>query len=916
MGFPIGTVTFLFTDIQGSTTLWENYPEQMRNALARHDALLRTAIEANDGIVFKTIGDAFCAAFATAPAAAAAAVEAQIRIHAEPWDSEVALRVRMGLHTGAVEHRDSDYFGPPVNRVARLMSTGHGGQILVSAATQELIRDVLPARTALLDLGPHRLKDLIRPEIIYQLQHSELPRDFQPLRSLNNPNLPNNLPQQVTSFVGREKEMADLKRLIPTTRLLTLMASGGTGKSRLSLQVAADLLDDFPDGVWFAELAAISEPSLVAPTVARLLDITEVTGEPILQTLTKALKSRRLLLILDNCEHLIIACAQLAASLMRSCPNVFLIASSREALNITGETVYPLRALAFPDPKKAHTIENLAQYDAVRLFVDRAAAVRPDFAVTNQNAPVLAHLCHRLDGIPLALELAAARVRSLSIEEINTRLDNRFRLLTGGSRNVLPRQQTLRALIDWSYDLLNEQEQRLFARLSVFSGEWTLVAAEAVCAGEVIEDWEVFDLLTALSDKSLVVCEADNDSTRYRLLETLREYGSEKLKEMQETESLAERHARFYAETVLEKSQSSRTVEVCDFPYLLMEADNIRAALDRLWKTEQVETAAAVSAGMRLFWTYKGWFREAYGNLERAAERKGAIQDRALCASVLKDAGWFAFLLGDLTNAERLTLESVEIAVSAEETELQAHALNNLGIIMQSLKDYPRAESSFQTAIDLSRSLDQSVGLASCLMNLGMLRSMQQDHAAAEKLFAEAKGICERQSDAKGMAIWLANQSDLALRQSNWRDAQSFAEQCLEQFRKMEHQVGTACALANLAKAAARLENHTAVEAAVREAVAICIESSFNDVLPLLLITLADSYMRQNKIENAARLLSGAMRLRTLLNTPASGEEQEDLDCIIDDIRRQQGEDHLTTTAAQFLAVSMDELIARLRPLV
>ncbi len=494
---PGGTVTFLFTDIEGSTRLWEEKPEAMRVALARHDVLLRAAIEANSGIVFKTMGDAFCAAFATAPEALSSALVLQHALQAEVWPDPIRLRVRTALHTGAVESRDNDYFGQPLNRVARLLAAGYGGQILLSDVAQELTRDHLPPVVSLKPLGEHRLRDLSRPETVFQLLHPDLPAEFPPLRSLDNADLPNNLPQQLTSFIGREKESDEVRALLRKTRLLTLTGSGGSGKTRLSLQVAADVLEDYPDGVWLIELAALTDPTFVTQAVAQTLGLREETGKPLLQTLTEHLKPKRTLLVLDNCEHLLSAITRLADGLLRACPGVKILANSREGMGTAGEVVYRVPSLSLPDPKKPQTVVSVSQYESVRLFVERAAAVLPTFTVTNANAPALASVCHRLDGIPLAIELAAARVRVLSLEQIAARLDDRFRFLTGGSRSALPRQQTLRALIDWSFDLLTLPEQTMLARLAVFAGGWTLEAAEAVTAGDGIEEWEVLDLLAA-----------------------------------------------------------------------------------------------------------------------------------------------------------------------------------------------------------------------------------------------------------------------------------------------------------------------------------------------------------------------------------------------------------------------------------
>ncbi len=439
----------------------------MSQALAAHDALARSAVEGHHGTVVKMTGDGMHAVFDDALDALAATVDLQQALADPAATNGVPLRVRCGLHAGVVERRDNDYFGSPVNRAARIMSAAHGGQVLLSQAVVDGVREILPAAVSLRDLGKVRLKDLSTPEHVYQVVHPQLRQEFPALRSLEA--TPNNLPQQVTSFIGREKELAELKRLLARTRLLTLTGSGGCGKTRLCLQVAADSLERFPDGVWLVELAPLSDPGLVPQTVATVLGLKEEPGKPIVQTLTEHLKDKRLLLLLDNCEHLLDGCAQLADALLRQCPDVTILASSREALGIGGEQAYRVPSLSLPDPKQAHTPASVAPFEAVQLFTDRALLARPDFQVTDQNAATLASICYRLDGIPLAIELAAARVRSLSVEEINRKLDQRFRLLTGGSRTALPRQQTLRSLIDWSYDLLQRP------------GEAAVAAAVGIC---------------------------------------------------------------------------------------------------------------------------------------------------------------------------------------------------------------------------------------------------------------------------------------------------------------------------------------------------------------------------------------------------------------------------------------------------
>src|SRR5579871_10122 len=462
LSHPTGTITFLFTDIEDSTRLWERCPDAMRLALARHDALLREAIERHQGYVFKTVGDAFYAAFPIAPGALNAALEAHLALQAEERGGTGPIHVRRGLHTGEAEARDNDYFDPTLNHVARLQDIGHGQQTLISQATYLLVCNSLPDAVTLKDLGMHRLKDLAAPEHIWQLQHPALPQAFPPVKSLEY--LPTNLPAQLSSFIGREKELAEIKALLRKTRLLTLTGSGGVGKTRLSLQVGAELLGEFKEGVWLVELAPLTDPAFVPQAVAEALRIREVRGEPITSTLLAALKDEQLLLVLDNCEHVLEASAHLVDTLLKACPKVSVLASSREGLGIAGESAYRVPSLSLPDRKQPQTPESISRYEAGHLLIERSVAAKADFTVTPQNVPALVSICQRLDGIPLAIELAAARVNALPVEEINARLDNRFRLLTGGCRTALPRQQTLRAMIDWSYDRLDAAERTLLCR--------------------------------------------------------------------------------------------------------------------------------------------------------------------------------------------------------------------------------------------------------------------------------------------------------------------------------------------------------------------------------------------------------------------------------------------------------------------
>ncbi|HSH81837.1 MAG TPA: adenylate/guanylate cyclase domain-containing protein, partial [Herpetosiphonaceae bacterium] len=614
---PTGTVTFLFTDIEGSTTRWEHQHEAMQMALTRHDAILRAAIEAHGGHVFKTVGDAFYAVFTSAPDALEAALAAQRAVAGETWDEVEGLRVRVALHTGTVQQRDGDYFGPPLNRVARLLSTGHGGQALLSHVTHELVRDHLPAGTALRDLGEHRLKDLIRPEHVFQLVAPDLPSDFPPLRTLEN--RPNNLPLQLTPFIGRERELAAVcERLLDvTTRLVTLTGPGGTGKTRLALQVAADLLDHFANGVWFVDLAPIADPSLLVSTIATALGVRETGGQSLLDSLKAYLREKQLLLVLDNFEQ-ITAVADQVAALLAAAPALKVLVTSRVPLHVRGEHEYAVPPLPLPDRAAGTSPDRLSQYEAVRLFIDRARDVQAAFAVTNTNAPAVAEICHRLDGLPLAIELAAARVKLLSPEAILQRLDRPLKLLSGGARDLHTRQQTLRATIDWSYNLLAPKEQTLFRRLGVFTGGFDLAAVDAVC-GTGDEAGDVFDTVAALVDNSVVrPVETLDGEPRFTVLETIREYALERLEAAGETGGLRRHHVEYFLLLAERGDLELRGPnELAWLNRLETEHDNLRAALQWTLDQREAELGLRLVGALTLFWRYRGHWSEGHAWLER-----------------------------------------------------------------------------------------------------------------------------------------------------------------------------------------------------------------------------------------------------------------------------------------------------------
>ena len=598
---PSGTVTFLFTDIEGSTQRWERDGTAMRDAVRTHDALLHGAFVEHGGHVFKTVGDAFCVAFSRPEDAVAASLAAQRALHGEDFAAVEGLRVRAAIHTGTADERDGDYFGAAVNRVARLLAIGHGGQVLVSGVTVDLVQGALPARSSLRDLGQHRLKDLTHPEQVYQLVADGLVEIFPPLRSLES--LPNNLPLQLTSFVGRQDEVAEIAELVGQTRLLTLVGTGGVGKTRAALQVAAELLDGSGDGVWFVDLAPIRDPNLVAHEIVSALGLTVPPERAALQVIVEYLRPRRLLLVVDNCEHLVASAAAAIDAILRACPKITILATSREGLNVSGEHVHRMPSLAVPPRDVALGAASAATYGAVALFAERAHAADGRFALTDENAEIVAEVCRRLDGIALAIELAAPRVKVLAVEQLSRRLDERFRILTGGSRNALPRQQTMRALIDWSYDLLSDQEKVVLRRAGVFVGGFTLEAATAVCSAETtLDEWEVLDLLSTLVDKSLVAAEIQGSHQRYRLLESMREYARTRLVELEELESVSRAHAAYFLEYAKTKRDTWDVTPGAQWiEPMLPEIDNFRATLEWFLAHDPVSAGEFSAAVHRFF---------------------------------------------------------------------------------------------------------------------------------------------------------------------------------------------------------------------------------------------------------------------------------------------------------------------------
>jgi predicted ATPase/class 3 adenylate cyclase len=768
---PSGVTTFLFTDIEGSTRLWDQEHDRMRLALARHDAIARAAVEDNHGVVVKMSGDGTHAAFDDPRDALAAALQLQQAL-AEPGATHaIPLLVRCGLHAGVTERRDGDFFGTAVNRAARIMSVAHGGQTLVSEAVATLVGERLPPGVMLRDLGTVRLRGLTSTERVFQLVHPRLRQDFPSLRSLES--TPNNLPQQLTSFIGRGRESADIKSLLAKTRLLTLIGVGGIGKTRLSLQVAADVMAEYPDGVWLVELAPLTDARLVAQAVASVLGVIEEAGHPVVEALMKYVKDRNLLLILDNCEHLVDACADLAKQLLQAAPNLRILASSREHLRVAGETTYPVPALAAPDPYDKFIHTTLTQFEAARLFIDRAVAAQPAFAISEQNAAAIADVCHRLDGIPLAIELAASRVRALPVGTIASRLNDRFRLLGGSDRTVLPRQRTLRALIDWSYDLLTEPERALFRRFAVFAGGWTLEAAEAIGANGDIREGDIMDLLSSLVEKSLLAL--DGEAMRYRFLDTVHQYAKERLGESGEEPRVRSRHLAYYLALAEEaRPELFGRMQSDWLARIDRERENLLSA--HAW-CDRAEGGA--EAGVRLVYAMKPYCfnRGLLGlghRLTLEALGRAGAQARSLArCKVLADAGQYSSFMGRYDEAQQHLLESLAIAREISNAGMVARVLQPLGMAYLGQEDVGAARRYLEEAFALARDLGDKREIAGAANALAQLHRIQADLETAEPLYNQVVSLARELGDREITAVGLLNLAMVSLGRGNRERARS-----------------------------------------------------------------------------------------------------------------------------------------------
>ncbi len=951
---PAGTITLLFTDIEGSTRLLQQLGESYATLLEEHRQLLRRVFHGHHGHEVDTQGDAFLVAFARATDAVEASVAAQHALASHAFPEGVAVRIRMGLHTGEPQRTAEGYVGLDVHRAARMMSAGHGGQVLLSQTTCSLVEQDLPVGVSLRDLGEHRLKDLGRPMRLFQLVIPDLPTDFPPLHTLDSS--PNNLPVQPTSFLGREQEVAAIAGLLhrEDVRLVTLTGPGGAGKTRLGLQVAADLSELFASGVFFVNLAPISDPALVVPAIAETLAIREGSGQALLERLAEHLRQRQMLLLLDNFEQVVSAVEQVVALLV-ACPQLKVLVTSREVLHVRAEHEFPVPPLAVPDPNRLPDLTTLSHNAAVALFLQQAQAVKPNFQLTDANAGAVASLCARLDGLPLAIELAAARMKLFSPQALLARLGQRLSILTSASRDMPARQQTLRNTIAWSYNLLDEEEKRLFRQLSVFVGGCTIEAIEALCASPGRESEPILDGVASLVDKSLLqgVEQRAGEEPRFVMLETIREYALESLEPHGETEAARRAHAAYFLALAEEAEQGmAGPQQAVLLERLEQEHDNLRAAMQ--WSTSHAEEEKAMAlrlgGALSSFWFVRAYFSEGRDFLERALSRSGEVAapirakalyaasrlhevldslDRAeelceqslalyrelgdtrgiaSCLHLLADIVWGQ---GNLAAARALAEESLMLFRELDDRRSVAYLLYHLGSLAVEQGEYARGRSLLTESLTINRELGDTRNIANSLFTLALLSRLSggdlaQAHTLLDESFALFREIGDKENIANCLYLW----GVLALDEGDRASARSLNEQALALFREMNLQPGTARSLYALAEVATVEGDYAHSQALYEQGVAVARESGDNRTITSGLEGLAAAVAAQGNPAWAAQLWGVAEALREAIGTPLPPVDRAPYHRAVAAARTQLGEQAFATAWAEGRTISPEQAFA------
>ena len=912
---PTGTITFLATDIQRSTEMWERYPSSMPSALERHDALLGSVVEEHGGKVFKNVGDGVFTAFDSAPQAVAAALAAQRQLTEEEWSTPEPLRVRMAIHSGEAEARGGDYFGMALNRVARILAAGHGGQVLLSQAVERLVSERFPEGVALRDLGLRSLKDLTEPERVFQLVMADLPDEFPPLNTLDA--RPNNLPAQATVVVGRSREIEEVRKLVlrDDARVVTLTGPSGTGKTRLGVQVAAEIVDAFEHGVFLVDLAVVHEPDRVATAILEALEVEADGADDPKRVLAELLSDRQLLLVLDNFEQVLVA-APYVADLIRDAPRLTVLVTSQAPLRIRGEHEYPVPPLAFPNPKRLPPIEKLTDYESVVLFTERARAVVPSFQLSEGNAQAVAEIVHQLDGLPLAIELAAARVKMFPPQALVRRLGRRFDFLTSGTRDLPDRQRTLRGALSWSYNLLNEDEKALFLRQGVFDGGFTIEAAERVCVAED-EHFDVVEVLSSLVDKSLLrLSHGETEEPRFERLRTIRDFSIELLEESGEADRWRKRHAEAFAELAepLEPSRLSDSGAPEMLAKLAYESENIRTALQWTLKTGEGALAVRLAQALPTIWFGRGFLEDGRRILEKLEAQIDTLSplDRAHAINL---SGRLAQIQGDNSPATIAKFEeSLALYRETGHDAGTARALMNIGNARSRERAVGEARALFEEALALYEAIGDSFGVSAALMNLGDSYLAQGEIDQAERYFRQARDRSQR--DGNRVTLGFVNQylGVVARQRGDLDTAQRHHQDSYDLFTELGAQIGIAWSqfyLAGLARARGEVDRARELYC---EALSSFRELKVGAGIGCTLSCLAGLEVETGQLEVAVRLLGAANRILKTVTMTRSTLERDDCERILELGRDALGEEALERLLAEGRALELDALDRLVQP--
>ena len=900
---PTGTVTFLFTDIEDSTRLWQEQPEAMSVAHARHNEILSEAINANNGFIFRIVGDSFNAAFHNTVDALYTTLSVQRKLQTESWDEKARIKVRMGLHTGAaelgVEGSNKSYDGyVTLASTQRVMSLAYGGQILISQTTHDLLQNDLPEDINLRDMGEHRLKGLRTPLRLYQVLAPDLPQAFPAIQSLDA--FPNNLPNQLTSFIGREKEISEIKRLLQTARLVTLTGSGGTGKTRLSQEIGSHELKNFPHGIWLTELAPLTDPAQIIPAMAQVFGLQELPFNSLTNLIMDYLRDKTALLLLDNCEHLIQDCARLADDLLHQCTGIKILASSREALGIAGEVSYH--------------VPSLGTTESTQLFVDRALAVNPGFKLTDGNASSIAQICFRLDGIPLAIELAAARVKLLSPEQIAARLDDRFRLLVGGSRTALPRQQTLRALIDWSYDLLSEEEKRILQFASVFVGGWTLEALEAVA-----DDPNVLQNLEQLVNKSLVVTEERESEMRYFMLETIRQYAREKLFEAKQSSVVRDRHFFYFnelSETWWETFRSSNVLPILS--RIDDEIENFRAALE--WGLENhPEENVRLAANFCTTSTMLSVPAEGVAIVIAAIERVKALPSAAggnadlyrkkLMARALFVQGMVGLGVGNIPIVVEALQEAIAISRAIGDKQMLGNSLGTY-YIASTFINLPQAEEAAQEALKIfTEEVNDRFGLGMAYLNMARLSARRGDESEKEKYIGKLREFVRTMPNSFQVSMFLLGLGMDERLQGNYDSARKIFEEGREAFRRIHSKYFVQVMKSELGHVERQKGNVTQARSIYRDTITGWQDLGNRAAIAHELECFGFLAIAEEEPQVAVKLFGAAEALRDKIQAPMTDYERIEYDQAVAQVRSMSTESEFNVLLAEGRSMTMEQAV-------